>query len=496
MAKLVTKFKYLKPSRTISVGGYAKYIATREGVEKIDDSQKFAPITVKQKVIIEKIIKDFPKSKDMFEYVDYLEKQNVGAAADFISRVMEDYTYEISGRKAYMNYIATRPGAEKIGSHGLFTDDGVQIQLSKVAEELNKHKGNIWTAIISIRREDAERLGFNTGSRWRDMIRTQTESLATNLKIPMENLRWYAAFHNESHHPHVHLIAYSTVENEGYLTQKGVENLRSSFARDIFQQDLMCIYEKQTKHRDELRFNSREMVLDIVTQINSGEYSNPKVNQLLLKLADKLSKTGGKKVYGYLKPDVKAIVDSVIDELSKDERISKLYDLWYEQKENTIKIYSDEMPQRIPLVDNKEFKSIKNAIIKEALKLNLSENEIEKQESAESVNRKTVENENSSVKSDILNSVTDEEINQNPFEYEENASAKLNPNSAGDVSYHQYYSNSRHNNAVLSSIYLLRYLCNIIQNQLLFEEKQKAQRVDKKLWHKIQDKKHDQGLKM
>lgn len=242
MARLVTKFKYLKPNRKVSAGGYAKYIATREGVEKIDDTKKFAPATEKQKNLIEKILKDFPDSKDMFEYVDYLEKQNQGSASDFISRVMEDYAYEILGRKAYADYIATRPRAEKFGSHGLFTDDGIQVQLSKVTEELDKHKGNIWTAIISIRRENAERLGFNTGSRWRDMLRTQTESLAKNLKIPMQNLRWYAAFHNESHHPHVHLIAYSTVENEGYLTQKGVENLRSSFARDIFQQDLLCIY--------------------------------------------------------------------------------------------------------------------------------------------------------------------------------------------------------------------------------------------------------------
>lgn len=199
MARLVTKFKYLKPNRKVSAGGYAKYIATRDGVEKIDNSQKFAPVTVKQKKLIDKIRKDFPDSKEMFEYADYLEKQNEGSASDFISRVIEDYAYEISGRKAYSNYIATRPRAERFGSHGLFTDDGVQVQLSKESEELDKHKGNIWTAIISIRREDAERLGFNKGSRWRDMLRTQTEVLAKNLKIPLSNLRWYASFHNESH---------------------------------------------------------------------------------------------------------------------------------------------------------------------------------------------------------------------------------------------------------------------------------------------------------
>ena len=472
MARLVTKFKYLKPNRKVSAGGYAKYIATREGVEKIDDTKKFAPATEKQKNLIEKILKDFPDSKDMFEHADYLEKQNQGSASDFISRVMEDYAYEISGRKAYADYIATRPRAERFGSHGLFTDDGIQVQLSKVAEELNNHKGNIWTAIISIRREDAERLGFNTGTRWRDMLRTQTEALAKNLKIPIQNLRWYAAFHNESHHPHVHLIAYSTVENEGYLTQKGVENLRSSFAKDIFQQDLLCVYEKQTEHRDKLRAEARYVVDDLVSKINSEIYINSSIQQKLLELAHRLSKTSGKKVYGYLKPDVKSLVDSIVEELASDERIAKLYDLWYEQKENTIKTYTDEVPDRIPLAQNKEFKSIKNAIIKEALKLKLAEDEVEEIENA------------------------DEEPVTSPFKYEENTSVKSVFDSGRGVLYPHYSIKTNRNSVAVSSLNLLRYLCNMIQNQLRFEEKQKAQRTDKKLQQKINDKKQAQGLKM
>lgn len=472
MAKLVTKFKYLKSNRKVSAGGYAKYVATREGVEKIDNTKKFAPVTAKQKNLIEKILKDFPDSKDMFEYADYLEKQNAGSASDFISRIMEDYAYEISGRKAYADYIATRPRAERFGSHGLFTDDGVQVQLSKVTEELDSHKGNIWTAIISIRREDAERLGFNTGTRWRDMLRTQTEALAKNLKIPMENLRWYAAFHNESHHPHVHLIAYSTVENEGYLTQKGVENLRSSFAKDIFQQDLLCIYERQTEHRDKLRAEARDIVDDLVSKINSEIYISASIQHKLLELADRLSKTKGKKVYGYLKPDVKAIVDSIVEELANDSRIKKLYYLWYEQKENTIRTYTDEIPDRIPLAQNKEFKSIKNAVIKEALKLIPNKDEVKSKEN------------------------TDEESVSNPFEYEENTSAESVFDSDRGVLYPHYSIKTNRNSVAVSSLYLLRYLCNMIQNQLRFEEKQKAQRTDKKLQQKINDKKQAQGLKM
>ncbi|MEE0913650.1 MAG: MobP3 family relaxase [Ruminococcus sp.] len=462
MARLVTKFKYLKPNRKVSAGGYAKYIATRDGVEKIDNSQRFPPVTVKQKKLIDKILKDFPDSKNMFEYADYLKKQNVGTASDFISRVIEDYAYEISGRKAYSNYIATRPRAERFGSHGLFTDDGVQVQLSKVSEELDKHKGNIWTAIISIRREDAERLGFNTGSRWRDMLRAQTEALAKNLKIPLNNLRWYASFHNESHHPHVHLIAYSTVENEGYLTEKGVENLRSSFAKDIFQQDLLCVYERQTEHRDTLRAEARDIVADIVAKVNSETYVSDSIQQKLLQLAEKLSKTDGKKVYGYLKADVKALVDSIVDELASEYRIKKLYDLWYEQKENTIRTYTDELPERIPLVDNKEFKSIKNAVIKEALKLNLSEYDAE----------------------------------ESKYTNEENTFAEHTYSSSKGVIYPKYSIKTKRNSVAISSLHLLRSLSNMLQNRLRFEEKQKVQQTDKKLQQKINDKKQAQGLKM
>ena len=369
MAKIVTKFKYLKPDRKQSAGGYAKYIATREGVEKIDDSKQFAPATVKQQELIKKLLKDFPDSADSLEYHDYLAQHNVATASEFITRTVEDNSYEIAGRESYAKYIATRPRVEKFGRHGLFTDKGVPVQLTKVQEELNKHEGNIWTAIISLRREDAERLDYNNGARWRDMLRSQVFAMAKNMKISIKNLRWYAAFHNESHHPHVHLILYSTDPDEGYLTERGIENLRSSFVREIFAQDLVSIYAKQTESRDKLRANSKSIVEEIVSQINSGDYDNPMVEKLLRQLSDKLLRVSGKKQYGYLKADVKDIVDNIIIELSKDDRISKLYDLWYEQREEVLRTYTDTLPKRIPLVDNDTFKPIKNHVIKEALKI-------------------------------------------------------------------------------------------------------------------------------
>lgn len=369
MAKLITKFKYLKSSARQSVGGYAKYIATREGVEKVDDTFKTDPPTEKQKKLIERILRDFPDSNSMLEYEDYLKEPTVGNASEFISRSLEDNAVEVMESKTYADYIATRPRAQRFGSHGLFTDDGVRVKLEDVSRELNEYEGNVWTVIISLRREDAERLGFNSGERWRDMLRTQTEAIAKNFKIPVEDLKWYAAFHNESHHPHVHLMVYSSEQAKPYLTQKGIMNLRSAFAKDVFADDLLSIYEKQTAHRNALRAQSRDVIAEIVSRINSGAYDNPALENKLLELADRLSKTSGKKQYGYLKADVKALVNGIVSDLAADERIASLYDLWYEQREEVIRTYTEELPERIPLVDNPEFKSIKNMVIQEALNI-------------------------------------------------------------------------------------------------------------------------------
>lgn len=201
------------------------------------------------------------------------------------------------------------------------------------------------------------------------MLRTQTDTLATNFKIPLEDLKWYAAFHNESHHPHVHLMVYASGTHKPYLSKQGVMNLRSSLARDIFKHDLHEIYVRQTEHRDELRNDSSRLVAQIVEQINNGVYDNPNVEKMLRELADRLYRTGGKKQYGYLKSDVKALVNRIVMELAADERISALYDLWYEQREKVLGIYTQDLPQRIPLVDNPEFKSVKNVVITEAMNI-------------------------------------------------------------------------------------------------------------------------------
>lgn len=479
MARLITKFKYLKPGRGKSVGGYAKYIATREGVDKVDESQRFAPATVKQKDMIAKLIRDFPDSRDSLEYEDYNTNGTVGSASEFIRQTVETNAYCLMNNKTYADYIATRPRAQRFGSHGLFTDDGVQVQLEKVSQELNLHEGNVWTAIISLRREDAQRLGFDSGERWRDMLRTQTKDFAENLKIPMEHLKWFAAFHNEGNHPHVHMIFYSAVPQEGYLTKQGVMNLRSSLAQDIFKQDMESVYEKQTEQRDELRRYSRDLIEDIISHINSGGYENKEAEELLLRLAEKLSRTNGKKVYGYLKADVKDIVDRIVDILASDERIAELYDLWYKAKEENLKLYSSELPPHVPLSQNTEFKTIRNAVITEAMKI------------AEELYLKPQPN----TTDDTDDKQQNESDSQSGNFGQTDKSENLNKEHRNNQSHHTQ-------NNVDHAIYtatgitrLFNYMSKIIQNNIPNREISVGT-VDRKLRRKIQEKKQDQGHKM
>lgn len=349
------------------IENYIRYIATREGAEPAKNITSTKPAFETQKKLIDKLVKTYPDIKDLFEHEDYLSHPTRENADELIMRIAEIHSELFGDREKYVKYIAERPRVEVISSHGLFTDEGVPIILSDVAKEVAESESNIWTHIISLRREDAERLGYNCADEWMNLIRANRNMIARNMKIAPENFRWYAAFHNESHHPHVHMIAYSTDPDEAYLTKNGIREIKSTLAKQIFRQDLISIYEKQTEYRDELKLNSREVIAEIISEINSEVYDNPKLEEMLLQLADRLSKTNGKKVYGYLKPDVKAIINSIVDEIASDERVSALYDLWYEQRESVIKTYTDELPERVPLSQNKEFKSIKNAVIQEAM---------------------------------------------------------------------------------------------------------------------------------
>ena len=369
MARLVTKFKYYKPHHGKNFGGYAKYIALRNGAELLPDSKKDLPSTLGQKQLIEKLLKDFPDCAEMLEYDDYIKSPTAENASEFLYRAIEDNFQAATAVSTYADYIATRPRAEKLGRHGLFSNDGEEIVLSQVSAELNRHEGNMWTMIVSLRREDAERLSFDNAASWREMLRAHTSELADALKIPLSELKWYAAFHNEAHHPHIHLLAYCDDPSVGYLTKQGINNMRSALGNDIFRDELQFVSREQTDRRDLLKKDWKAMLDEILQKISENKYSNPEAEQKLLLLSDKLSRTKGKKVYGYLKRDVKDLIDSIVDLLAEDENISRLYDLWYEKKYEILRTYTSEMPPKIPLSQNKEFKSIKNDIIREAMKL-------------------------------------------------------------------------------------------------------------------------------
>lgn len=368
MARIILKSRYLKTGSKLHSEHLIQYIAKREGVQKIDDTWKNKPATKEQKKLIEELVRDFPDTKNSFEYQDFISKPSKGTASEFISRAIDDNVDLIGKRENYVSYIAKRPRAERRGAHGLFTDADVPINLSKVAEEVANHDGNVWTHIISLRREDAARLGYDNAYAWRNLLRSQAETIAENMKIPLTDLRWYAAYHDESYHPHVHMVVYSEGK-EPYLTKLGIRNIKAAFAKPIFRHDLLPVYVEQTNKRNELTQKSRDILSDIISRINSGSYDNPIVTDLLLKLSEQMKHHKGKKVYGYLPQAGRNIVNAVVDELSKEKDISALYDLWYEQRDAITGIYQDTPEQRIPLSQNKEFKAIKNAVIQESLNI-------------------------------------------------------------------------------------------------------------------------------
>lgn len=437
MARIILKSPYLKPNSKTHIANYVRYIATRDGVEKVDESKKYLPATQKQKQLIEKLLRFYSDTSDLYELKDYKENPTRENADELIMRIVEMHGEFLGDREKYVSYIAQRPRVEKLSAHGLFTDDGVPIILSEVAKEVSESQSNIWTHIISLQREDAERLGYDNADAWMQLLRSQRNMIAQSMKIAPENFRWFAAFHNESHHPHVHMIAFSADPKEAYLTEKGIRSIKESLAREIFRQDMISVYQKQTEHRDALRLQSREIIADIFERINSGCYHNPKLETLLLKLANNLLHISGKKVYGYLNSDLKKLVDDIVDELSEDERISELYDLWYQLREEILSIYTDELPPRFPLSQNEEFRSIKNAVIREAMNLI---------------------------------------INQQAVRI-------------------RYKYGEQKQSAAIASLRLLQYLAQIIQDKIYDEQENDDAQIDRKLKRAIDEKKQAWGLK-
>ncbi len=368
MPKLILRCNYLKNAQPSHLANYINYISTREGVEKVSDTNSKLPATARQKDLIEDILKRIEDADRMHEYYDYIQRPTRENASEFITQALENNLDLIAKKKNYIDYLANRPGVEKIGTHGLFSDEGKPIVLSRVMDEVAGHNGVIWTNVISLRREDAQRLGYDSAEQWQSLLRSRVQLLCENYKIDGKNLRWYAAFHNESHHPHVHLVLYSAKPSEGYLSKNGIEAMRSVYAHDIFRQEFMSIYEKKGQYRKQVKEQAEESLLFLLEQMKNGLCRNKQIEQDMHLLSKRLMNTGGKKVYGYLKKDVKAIVNRIVDELVKDESVAECYRRWCESKNQIILYYKDHVPEPVPLSEQKELKSIKNMVIQEAVR--------------------------------------------------------------------------------------------------------------------------------
>ena len=351
------------------LGNYVKYVSTREGVERVDPGKSAQPATDKQTKLVEQLLREFPSSRGLFEYEDYQAAPTRGNASEFITRAIEDNYEQVTKKENYVDYIASRPRVQRMGAHGLFTAEDGPLVLSQVADEVAHHPGVVWLPIISLRWEDAARLGFDNAERWRRLLSAHAMDMAKVMKIPDAQFRWYAAFHDESHHPHVHMVCYSADGKSGFLTKQGIAKIKSMLATEIFQQDLVAIYQRQTQRRDELTKGAGEVMARLVNEMQTGTLENQHIGQLLLELAQRLQKCPGKKQYGYLPPAVKSLVDEVVNELEKDPRIAAAYDLWYQEREEVLRTYKDDLPQRDPLVRQKEFKRIKNIVVEEAVRL-------------------------------------------------------------------------------------------------------------------------------
>ena len=289
----------------------------------------------------------------------------------------------LTSRKNYVSYLANRPGAVKFGKHGLFSQSDEPVELEKTAKEIAAHGGNVWTHVVSLRRDSAQAMGYDNLKAWRDLVKRQIANIAKSQKIEMKNLRWYAAFHDKKTNPHAHIIVYSANEREGFLTNRGIEKIRSGFANDIYQDELHHLYQRQTDLRNLLKKESAEFMRRIVNDIAGNAFEDTELIKLVGKLNDQLKSVTGKKVYGYLKPEVKQTVNAIFAGLAENNSIQKMYKLWCEMEQQKHDVYSSAKLQFPKLTDNKEFKSVKNMIVQTVLDMNSPVVDIEIEEPPE-----------------------------------------------------------------------------------------------------------------
>ena len=344
-----------------------KYIATREGVEPIPNG---ASATRKQQALIADILHDFPDSGEIFEYADYTSKPTAGNASAFITAALDRNAHTIQGGDIYMKYIATRPRAEKHGEHGLFSSS-LHVDLNSAMRELEAHKGNTWTIIFSLRREDAARLGYDNAETWQTLLAAHQHQIAEAMKISPEHLHWYAAFHDEGHHPHVHMMLWSDEPQQGYLTKEGVKAIRSALTNAIYKDEMYQLYVQKDISYKELTAKARETMRDLIEAMQTEVCTSPVIEQKMQELVVSLGSAKEKKQYGYLPKEVKVIVDSIVDELARQPEVATCYEVWNKLRDELEAYYKDKPREHLPLSQQKEFRAIKNMVIREAENIRL-----------------------------------------------------------------------------------------------------------------------------
>lgn len=359
MARLIQKSGYFKGGSGV---GYMRYVAQREGVEITSDT---GPVTKKQQKLIAKIQKDFPDTKDSFEYEDYLTTPNRASASAYIAAALDSHLHEMEPESGYMKYIAQRPRAEKHGGHGLFSAAPVT-DLNKAVAELDAHTGRVWTFIFSLRREDAVQTGYNNAEAWRTLLLQQSNLVAQALRIPPDKLRWYAAFHDEGHHPHVHMMVWSADPKVGFLTKKGIFAMRSKFTGTIFQEELKDVYiRKEAVYKRSIQM-AQDKLLELTYQMEQQVCPDAEIERWMRELSRQLAETPGKHVYGYLPKPTKELVEQIVDRLAQLPEVAACYEQWNTVKDELIRFHNQNPRQHLPLSQQKEFRVLLNAVIREA----------------------------------------------------------------------------------------------------------------------------------
>ena len=340
-----------------------KYIATREGVEVLTGK---GPATEKQKEMVAKLLKDFPDVRDSFEYEDYKQAPTLHTASALISAALDSHMQNLQSENGYLRYIATRPGAEKHGAHGLFGRQE-NTELTAAMHDLTAHDGNVWTIIYSLHREDAERLGYNNAAAWRKLLISQQNKFSEAFHIPASALHWYAAYHDADTHPHIHMMLWT--DQETVLKRDAVVKLRSVMTNSIFQAELENLYIRKDAAYKDVTEAARAVMLELVDRMESVSEPPASIQEKLLELSLELRTVSGKKQYAYLKKPLKEMVDSIVDELEKLPEVAAYYSVWNGLRDTLEGYYKNRPRQHNPLSQQKEFRAIKNAIIQEAERL-------------------------------------------------------------------------------------------------------------------------------